>query len=1095
MRSSWEHNGRLFKIPMPSLYSKSTIGPVYLSSSPGFRHSLARVAYTYAALLVIGLLLCGCGGGGGSQNPPPPPPTPDFQLGFDNPTVSVQAGSSATTALTATAINGFSSPVSIQISGLPAGVVASPPNATLTPGVAQTFMISAAPNASARTTTVVFTGTSGSLTHTENLQVNVTSGGVGTLSTRTRYVRTDAVTEYYLGLNDHWVVFNSASSRFFVTDPTYNRVIVLDSATETQVATIPVPGAWGIDDTPDHSTLYVGTLIGDVYAIDPTSMTVKHRYLASEIGPYGYPALSVQVMSDGRLALLAEQGGIPSVDGSVRIAVWNPTTNAINIYGSANGRIGVPTLPLCPMGNIGAFTRSGDRTSIFLGSVDSDGTVCQINASTGQLQTVIPGGETFHIIASPDGKYIALASFSTNSVLLYDAHTLAQAGQFAASGDLGSNANLTFSPDSTAIYVSSSGFVYGYRIPGGQSIGWMPNLVVEFTSGGFAVGPITGPNFGSMDTTGLLVGPLEEGFGFLDTTQMHTGAVGTQFTNGFITPATGPVSGATAIQLPDPNNFGALSGMYFGSQPATNVAGNAGIISATTPAGAPGPVNVSVFTADGGMQIIPDGFSYGPTILEVTPDVSTAEGGGTGVIYGYGFGLLSATTIPPDLSVSVGGKTATVVGFNPDAYNIIGQPFPLQSVYYTIPPGAVGSVGVTVTTSSGSATAPAGLTYIAATEQFPLARSALVQGIYDPIRDLYYFTDASKIQVFSLAQKKWLTPISIPAPGGAAQRLWGLALSPDGSKLAVADAQANVVYLVDPANTSSVRTFPIAPSVPQGITVSPAGVAISDTGIVYVTSAVLGGTGFNNYFQLDTNTGVLTPLGITGPGLGGKDLYLRTAISQDNSRVFFNNDGYVFNMDTTTNVLFSASAGPGCCYGNYDLALSKNQIQFTATDYLYDSNLNAESFYSLNDREIESVSYVYGVKLSPDGSLVFQPDTNGIDVLDGRIGNLRNRIALPFALSPNYDALVSDGMDNVLLAITGANGDGVAVVDLTSIAEPPPLPYPAAASSPRRAEDRVAAIGGAHSAAGGASSTTTGRQGSGPRFVPHVTRPHSLVAK
>ena len=105
--------------------------------------------------------------------------------------------------------------------------------------------------------------------------------------------------------------------------------------------------------------------------------------------------------------------------------------------------------------------------------------------------------------------------------------------------------------------------------------------------------------------------------------------------------------------------------MYFGSRPATNLAGDAGIISATSPSGAAGPVDVSVFTADGGMQIIPDGFSYGPTILEVTPDISTAEGGGTGVIYGYGFGLLSAMTIPADLRVSVGGKNAAISASTP----------------------------------------------------------------------------------------------------------------------------------------------------------------------------------------------------------------------------------------------------------------------------------------------------------------------------------------------------------------------------------------------------------------------------------------------
>jgi|SRR5215469_3893278 len=45
------------------------------------------------------------------------------------------------------------------------------------------------------------------------------------------------------------------------------------------------------------------------------------------------------------------------------------------------------------------------------------------------------------------------------------------------------------------------------------------------------------------------------------------------------------------------------------------------------------------------------------------------------------------------------------------------------------------------------------------------------------------------------------------------------------------------------------------------------------------------------------------------------------------------------------------------------------------------------------------------------------------------------RIALPFVLNANYDALVADGKDNVLLAITGQTGDGIAVIDLTSLPE------------------------------------------------------------
>jgi hypothetical protein len=111
------------------------------------------------------------------------------------------------------------------------------------------------------------------------------------------------------------------------------------------------------------------------------------------------------------------------------------------------------------------------------------------------------------------------------------------------------------------------------------------------------------------------------------------------------------------------------------------------------------------------------------------------------------------------------------------------------------------------------------------------------------------------------------------------------------------------------------------------------------------------------------------------------------------------------------------------------------------SSYLYDTSLNAESYLALNDREALDTTYVYGTKLSPDGSLLFQPSINGIDVYDGRLGTLRSRISLPLGLSQNYDALVGDGKDNILIAITGSKGGGISIVDLRSLSEPAPLPY------------------------------------------------------
>ena len=537
--------------------------------------------------------------------------------------------------------------------------------------------------------------------------------------------------------------------------------------------------------------------------------------------------------------------------------------------------------------------------------------------------------------------------------------------------------------------------------------------------GGFAVGPTSGPHIQAMDGTGLLAGPLEEGVGFLDSSTMRTGAIGSQFTNGYLDPATGPNGGGTPTSWSVPNTFGPITDVYFGSQKANSVSASSGAISVTTPPGAAGPADVYALASDGGVQLLPEAFSYGPTVLEVTPNAATADGG-TGVIYGYGLGPIGSTAVPSDLEVSVGGELAPITDYG-------------NGASYTIPAGLVGSADVTVSTSSGSVTVHNGMTYLPRVQQFPLSGSALAQGIYDSHRNVYYFTDATSVRVFSKTGGHWLFSIPIP-PAGTSQRLWGIALSPDGSKLAIADAAGAVIYVLDPDIPSAIKTF----SVPQPFGASrwPIGVAISDAGIVYFT-ALTGGSGFNAFFKLDTSAGQVTDYGIPSQGVAAN--YSRTVISVDNSRVYSNDDGRVFVIETATDGVSYAKTA--CLCGDYDLSLSGNQTRFAAAGYFYDSSLNGQSYLALNLREMVNTSYLYGEKLSPDGSLLFQPTTDGIDVLDARLGNLLTRISLPIALSPNYDALVSSGKDNILVAITGTNGDGIAVIDLTSLSVPSLLPY------------------------------------------------------
>ena len=1033
-------------------------------------------------VLLIATTFAACGGGssGGGQSPYPPA-TPDFALWISPTTLYVQDGQSETVSLSATGTDGFSSPITLQVSGLPAGVTVSPSSLSVTPGTPLQITISAATSAPPATANVTFTGASGTKTHSAQLSVTVSI--VVTSNTppfRMRYVRTDAEIEYYMWNNPSWIVYNPPTNRFFVTDAFTNRVIVLDATTESIIGTIIVPGAFNLDDTADHTSLYVSTQIGDVYVIDPVRMVVTKRYVWSQIGTSGFMASSVLVMKNGNLALIGDPDPNPSINGNYELAFWNPTTNSLSnayeyMYSTNCGGMG-----------INSFLRTPDRTKVLLTS----GSLCEIDSETG---TAIyqPGPFSVGMAFTPDGK--SLITFDggsgTGMAHVLDAGTLGQQSQFPVIATPFSGDFFFVGPDSQTLYVNCLTSVYAYNLSSGQLLGWLPNIFLPFTRGSdIVVGPTFEPEFEAMDGTGLLVGPAEEGVGFLDTTTLRTGAVGSLFSNSFLNPATGPTAGGTqtswvadgvggaGFTLPT----GTVSDVYFGSLRASAPSLSASAPAAITPPGAPGPADVYLQTSDGGVQYVPEGFSYGPTVLEITPK-SAAAGGGPGVIFGYGFGPMSGTTIPANLKVTVGGTPATITGIDS---NIYGEepPFPLQAFSYTIPPGTAGSsADVVVTSSSGSVTVHSGINYLPAFQQFPLPGASLAQGVYDPNRDVYYFTDATEIRVFSRTQGAWLAPITFPA-SYTPQRLWGIALSPDGSKLTVTDIIGGALYVLTPGAPSAVQEFP-----PVGTAAHPIGVAISDAGIVYFWVHLGEGSSSSMLYRLDTNSGATT-----AAVMGGESdwNYLRIEMSADNSTIFSNESGNVFTVNTSTNEFTYPT---WACYNQvapFDLSLSANQARLAASFCFSDSNLNEESRLGLNLRESLNISYLYGQKLSPDGSLLFQPTTVGLDAIDGRLGILLNRIALPFTLSSQYDALVSDGKDDVLVAITGTNSDGVAVIDLQSIPAPPTLSYETGTAGFRKSQM-------AKSASRVLLEDTTGQPSAGShpkpvrRFVPYVTKPIS----
>jgi hypothetical protein len=104
------------------------------------------------------------------------PPPPDFSLTVSPTTLTIVAGATGSpVSVLATAINSFSGTVSVAISGLPTGVTASPATLTLTPGATQNVTLTASSTAAISSSTVTFTGTSGTLTHSATVALTVSA--------------------------------------------------------------------------------------------------------------------------------------------------------------------------------------------------------------------------------------------------------------------------------------------------------------------------------------------------------------------------------------------------------------------------------------------------------------------------------------------------------------------------------------------------------------------------------------------------------------------------------------------------------------------------------------------------------------------------------------------------------------------------------------------------------------------------------------------------------------------------------------------------------------------------------------------------------
>jgi hypothetical protein len=158
------------------------------------------------AVITLSLAL-GCGGGGSSQ--PPPPPPPDFTLNVSPVSASAVVGNTTSVVtISFTPKNGFNSPVTVTLSGLPASVTASSSSPfTIQPGGSQAVSFSILTDAPTGVFPLNVSGTSGTTSHTT--QVLLTSEPIVTARTYQSgsmlYLESDSGTDVArIGLNMLW---------------------------------------------------------------------------------------------------------------------------------------------------------------------------------------------------------------------------------------------------------------------------------------------------------------------------------------------------------------------------------------------------------------------------------------------------------------------------------------------------------------------------------------------------------------------------------------------------------------------------------------------------------------------------------------------------------------------------------------------------------------------------------------------------------------------------------------------------------------------------------------------------------------------------
>ena len=808
------------------------------------------------------------------------------------------------------------------------------------------------------------------------------------------------------------MVYDQVRKLLFVSVEVLNQVDVFSSVDGHRVATIPVQYPAGIDEAADGSAVYVvSPYFSYITTIDPNLLEVVQETNMPQSGSgLGGFTFQLVTLSNGDVLFLTNQSlpGPPAY-------LWNPKTNHFT------------GLSQEAFQNLSLFTRSADHSVALIYGVDSSGATASIyNAASGSVSAPVHLANVYSLAISPNGSQIVGVGSQDVPTVFYD-------NQFNVLGsvllEIESNPGVLYSLDGSRAYVLETDLFSGENVAAviDASTFSLVGVVPSFAYGSSL--PFSGAvniNF-DIDETNTLFGPAFLGIGYLDMTS--PGFFSLPFTNGsLMSPTLDSLTNITTTQLQGAYFSSDWNyNVYFGPPPAspqaqkgTNISvQSSNILNVTAPAGTTaGPANVTLTRSDGYFQVMPEGVSYGPTVLRVDANAGSPSGSDSIKIVGYGFDT-------PNLQVTIGGKPAINISRNGP---IAGGISPTATLTLTTPAGAPGYADVVVTTPDGSTTVSGGFQYLSSAQLYPVSGSAFDDIVYDQARQRLYVTNQNhnRVEVFDLGTQAFLSPISVGNQPTA------LALTPDGARLGVINSADETMSVIDPSALQVLATFTVVPSqdiecnVPLNMSpVEPHRMLLN----LGCPDTLDGGM----FHLVNLDNGSLSCTGVAGCESNGTDMLFgnccglgASASIPDGTKVFLASGvrGTVAMLNLVANTVTFGFAG-----SFNDAAANADGNTFAASFGISNAQLSRSAIMAFERYSDSGNTSILppGEKLNPSGSLLFMPQSAAVAIFDVHTGRMVQRVAIADGIPQGTGAMALDETGTKMFLITNS---GITIAQL-----------------------------------------------------------------